>query len=91
MKVKELMELLAGCNAEATVTLMTQPGYPHEHSIAGLSTREECDARWCEEWGGTAPRYEEDTGPGDIILLEGAWLRYGNRAAWRATRLPFRL
>ena len=79
MKVKDLMELLARCDADAEVVVMEQPNYPMEHGLAGVATRGDC--REPHE-----RRYASDTAPNDVILVEGAWLRYGEKAAWDAVR-----
>jgi len=80
MKVKELIEVLESCDAEAEVVIMSQPNYPMEHGLLGVALREDCHD------GADEPRYETDTAPSDVVLVEGAWLRYGNSAAWGAAR-----
>jgi hypothetical protein len=83
MKVKDLIALLENCDPEANVVLTTGSSYPMEHDISGLVTRPECRAT---AWDRGEP-YAEQAGTGsDIVLLEGPWLRYGNRVAWHATR-----
>ena len=81
MKVNELVELLSAHDPNAEVSAMTQPHYPHEHRIGGIATRADC--RGYEE---TYVPLRQGEAPGDVILVEGAWLRYGIRAAWRAAR-----
>lgn len=80
MKVSELIELLSCFDADAEVVLSTQPNYPMEHAVAGIAARatlrDEPDV--CRETVGAAPN--------DVILIEGRWLRYGDLAAWDATR-----
>jgi hypothetical protein len=76
MKVKTLIELLQCCDREAEAVLNTQANYPMEHRIAGIARRDDCHAVSGQE------RYEDGTAPSDVILVEGAWLRYGERAAW---------
>lgn len=80
MKVQELIELLGRCDAEAEVVITGQPNWPIEHTIAGIAMREDCH----RESG--ARRYESGTTPRDVLLVEGAWLRYGERAAWGVAR-----
>lgn len=82
MKVKELIELLAACDAEAEVSMMVQPHYPHEHRVSGVALREDC----CGDEGETERSRESGTAPHDVLLVEGSWIRYGNRAAWNAAR-----
>ena len=79
MKVKELMELLAQCDADADVVVMEQPNYPIEHGLAGVATRGDCRKSYEQ-------RYAPDTTPNDVLLVEGPWLRYGEAAAWDAAR-----
>lgn len=75
MKVKQLIELLAQHDAEADVVIMEQPHYPMEHRVAGVATREDCyrESSHC---------YEAGASPNDVILVDGAWLRYGCRESW---------
>ena len=76
MKVKELIELLNGCDAEANVVFATQPRWPLEYQIAGLVTREDCR----DESG--LVRTGVGQAPNDVILVEGEQLGYGERDAW---------
>jgi len=80
MKVSELIELLRGFDADAEVVLSTQPNYPMEHAVAGITER----AALHDE----SPASRETVGaaPNDVILIEGRWLRYGDLAAWDAAR-----
>jgi len=80
MKVKDLLLLLASCDAEAEVVLMSQPNWPIEHALAGIASREECRGDYVRR------KYEPGTSPGDVVLVEGAWLRYGEGDAWGAVR-----
>jgi hypothetical protein len=84
MKVRELLELLGACDREAEVTLMVQPHYPHEHRLSGVALREDCVAE------SSVRDNEAGTQPRDVLLVEGAWLRYGNHSAWDAARRPTR-
>jgi hypothetical protein len=76
MKVKELIEFLADCDAEAHVILAIQRRWPLEYEIAGLAIREECrdDAGHIHTDAGRAPN--------DVILVPGQQLGYGEREAW---------
>jgi hypothetical protein len=80
MKVSELIELLSCFDADAEVVLSTQPNYPMEHAVAGITER----AALHNE----PPVSRETVGaaPNDVILIEGRWLRYGDVAAWDAAR-----
>jgi hypothetical protein len=77
MKVKQLIELLAQLDAEAVVVIMEQPHYPMEHRVAGVTSREDCHRE-------SDQRYEVGGSPNDVILVDGAWLRYGCQEAWHA-------
>ena len=80
MKVSELIELLRCFDADAEVVLSTQPNYPMEHAVAGITAR----ATLRDE-----PALGPATAaaaPNDVILIEGRWLRYGDLAAWDAAR-----
>lgn len=81
MKVRELIELLEGCDPEATVLLATQQHYPWESDVLGLSVRGEI----CDQ-DGVAPQPATNAAPTDVLLLEGAQVRYGDRDAWRSRR-----
>jgi hypothetical protein len=76
MKVHQLIELLEGADPNADVCLMSQPAWPLEYAVAGIAVREDF-----AEDGEAA-----DLQPNDVFILEGAQLRYGSEAAWRARR-----
>ncbi len=94
MKVRELISLLEDMEPDADVFLLTQEAYPFENSIAGVCERRdftECEpdpdpaaeaphgkARWYTREGRLPAS--------DVFLIEGAQLRYGNKAAWEAAR-----
>jgi hypothetical protein len=84
MKVKELIEFLAGCDAEATVILTIQPRWPLEYDLAGVAIREECRH--------DAGHIRSDPGqsPNDVILVEGKQVGYGEREAWDVAARPRR-
>jgi len=80
MKVSELIELLRGFDTDAEVVITTQPNYPMEHAVAGVALRANLHSD---------PAPDSDppaASPGDVILVEGRWLRYGDLAAWDAAR-----
>jgi hypothetical protein len=83
MKVRELMELLRRQDPDAEVCMVTQPNWPIEHSVAGVVVRSDLFDADVEP--GTE-RYEDGTSASDVVLVEGAWLRYGQRIAWKAIR-----
>lgn len=80
MKVHELIERLRQCDPDATVYLTEQPTWPCEHALAAVVTREEVRQESGER------RYDDGRAPQDVLLLDGAWVRYGERAAWDLTR-----
>jgi hypothetical protein len=96
MKVKELIEILEECDAEADVFVMSQENYPFEHRLAGVAVRKdfaECDEADGEEEGPTVPpsgdRWtapERSLPRNDVFILEGSQVRYGSSAAWGAGR-----
>jgi hypothetical protein len=71
---------LTRCDAEADVVLMTQPSYPQEHALAGVAIREDCHEESDDR------RDEPGAASGDVVLVEGRWLRYGTVVAWAAAR-----
>jgi hypothetical protein len=80
MKVRELIDLLGGFDAEAEVVLTTQPNYPMEHTVSGVARRADLSEQE------SAKRQTRDTAPNDVLLVEGRWLRYGDLSAWDAAR-----
>ena len=77
MKVRDLLTMLADVDPEANVLLGTQPGYPMEYALRGVAVRS--DFSGAEDTGAGAR-------PNDVLLLEGAHLRYGTRDAWDQAR-----
>ena len=92
MKVHELIAILQELDADADVYIMSQPNYPFEHAVRGVSVREdftECDDDEEEEKEAAGDRWTARASelPGnDVFILEGEQLRYGSREAWRARR-----
>jgi len=89
MKVSELIELLEEQDPDAEVLVMSQPNWPFELGLAGVTTREEMLRADRDEDGddGDEPRLERGTAKSDVFLVEGEQLRYGSKAAWSvATR-----
>ena len=95
MKVSELIELLEEQDPDAEVLVMSQPNWPFELGLAGVTTREEMlradrDGR-VEDGDGDddeqGPRLESGVAKSDVFLVEGEQLRYGSKTAWSvATR-----
>jgi hypothetical protein len=78
MKVNELIKILENCDPNAEVVLATQPTYPMEYALTGITVRERMvdgepleDDEWTEGRRGN-----------DVLLVEGRHLRYGDREAW---------
>ncbi len=92
MTVSELMELLEDCDPDAEVLLMSQPSWPFEHTVAGVTIRSEIDDRDEDEVDDdraddeveAEPTRSDGTRPNDVFILEGTQLRYGSRDAWAA-------
>ena len=75
MKVKDLIEMLQGCDPEATVLLGTQPSWPFEVGIEGVVQRSDFDDVGEDE-------YSDNRKSTDVLILEGGQIRYGQKAAW---------
>jgi len=92
MKVSELIELLEEQDPDAEVLVMSQPNWPFELSLAGVTTREEMlradrDEDDAGDDDDEEPRLERGTAKNDVFLVEGEQLRYGSKTAWSvATR-----
>jgi hypothetical protein len=84
MKVRELLELLEAQDPDAEVCMVTQRNWPIEHSLAGIAARGDIlDADVDSPEQG---RYVDGAAANDVILVEGEWLRYGLRTAWKVVR-----
>jgi hypothetical protein len=90
MKVHELIAILQELEPDADVYIMSQPNYPFEHAVRGVSVREdfsECEQGETKEAAGDRWTARASELPGnDVFILEGEQLRYGSREAWRAHR-----
>jgi hypothetical protein len=89
MKVGELIQLLEEQDSNAAVMIMGQSTYPFENAVAGVAVRKEMlasDDEDVDEEEREEPRYEKDTAPNDVFLVEGRQLRYGSKAAWRVAK-----
>jgi hypothetical protein len=88
MTVSELIDLLEDCDPDAEVFLMSQPSWPFEHTVAGVTVRSEIEDRdedgADDEEEDAPPAREDGTRPNDVFILEGTQLRYGSRDAWAA-------
>jgi hypothetical protein len=82
MKVRDLVMLLQTCDPDAEVSLNVQPNWPLEHAIAGIAVREDCEKS--EDGAGRDAR--DGKHADDILIVEGRWLRYGERGAWKQLR-----
>lgn len=85
MKVKQLFEILGGLDPDAEVLIMSQQSWPFENAIKGVVVRQDVednedvdaeDRAWLRRENGSAAN--------DVFIVEGAQLRYGNKAAWDA-------
>lgn len=88
MTVSHLIELLSDCDPDARVLIGSQPSWPFEWSIAGITLREDFDEgdKGGDEDYGTFNlrdgRSDESKRGSDVILLEGAQLAYGSKDMW---------
>jgi hypothetical protein len=98
MKVRDLITILEGLDADADVFVMSQQGYAFEHAVAGVAVREDFTEGDEEDDDGEEAELEErragdrwtarpqDLPSNDVFILEGRQLRYGCSDAWRARR-----
>ena len=80
MNVRQLIEILKRYHPEAEVVINSAPNWPMQHRLAGVTTPQECLQHDADEsWDGAIA-----VGPveNEVILVEGAWRRYGTRTAW---------
>lgn len=95
MKVHELLEFLEACDPDAVVLFVSQPGWPFENSISGMTTRAEVERQERGDDDDPAARNVGDddkrTATGfhgevpkcnDVFLVKGRQIRYGSKAAW---------
>jgi hypothetical protein len=85
MKVRELIELLEDQDPEAEVLLLSQPHWPFEYSIRGVTSRDEIheEDEDRDDEGDEDDRDDDRDGAlTDVFLLEGSQLRYGSKRAW---------
>jgi hypothetical protein len=86
MKVRDLIELLEDADPNATVLIVSQQHWPFENEIHGIALREDVGSdEACDDDEGEA-RFPDGTSASDVLIVEGAQLRYGNRAAWEVAR-----
>lgn len=76
MKVSRLIELLQRCDPNANVKIMSQPRYPIEYSVYGITARTEFDDS----------EFVNDKDLNDVFILEGDHEAYGDRNAWDAVQ-----
>ncbi len=82
--MSELIELLEEQDPDAEVFVMSQPNWPFELGISGVTVREEMVRADAEADGDVAGvRYEPGTAPNDVFIVEGEQLRYGSKTAWQ--------
>lgn len=87
MKVFELMQFLSSQDPNAEVLIMSQQRYPFEHAVVGATDRKTLVEEYEEVDEDGAPTcYGKGEAPSDVFIVEGEQLRYGNGAAWEATR-----
>jgi hypothetical protein len=84
MTVQDLIDQLTDLNApDAEVRLMSQPSWPFEYSIRGLTCKSEIQrASEDRDEDEDEDQPEKEADEEIIYLVEGAQLCYGNKAAW---------
>lgn len=76
MKVYQLIEKLQRYDSDADVYIGSQPNWPFECSVAGLTSRSE----FTEEDPELMAYDDADDGrPNDVLLCEGRQVRYGSK------------
>lgn len=79
MTVGELIEYLQDLDQDARVYFMSQPSWPFEYSIRGVTTRSEFEDIDSEE---NDDDHSGKRSGNDVFLVEGCQLRYGSKDAW---------
>lgn len=74
MTLNEFRELTKDMDGDVELRLMTQPNYPLESEVNGLTLRSRFDSDAIEQG-------KEEK----LYLLEGGQIGYGRRAAWNST------
>ena len=82
MKVARLIQILEQYEPDADVIIMTQPNYPFENSLMGVTSREEMFADVDDE----DDKIPESMDSSDVIILAGDQLRYGTKRAWGSAK-----
>ncbi|QDF03386.1 hypothetical protein [Myxococcus xanthus] len=83
MKVKTLISILEGMDADAEVYVMMQQHLPWECALSGVAVRKDFDD---DTAGNQRAHTQAGTAPNDVFLVEGEQVRRGNKAAWGAAR-----
>ena len=78
MTVGELVARLQAYHPDAEVRLQTQPNYPLEHAISGVTSRTAIEVAI-----GALDEQPEETDASEVVYLtEGRHIGYGSRDAW---------
>lgn len=94
--VRDLIAALEDQNPDAEVRWMSQPSWPFENSIAGITTSEDIETERTHRQREEEGDEYEDEGPDPdapaarpiVYLVEGVQLKYGDKLAWDlATRI----
>lgn len=73
MNVRELIEELEQYDDDTEVRLMSQPSWPFEYGIEGVTERDAFQGDDDDE---------DDAADNSVFLLEGRQLCYGSKNAW---------
>lgn len=76
--IERLEELRDDVGDDAEVRLMTQPNWPFENSIRGLTTAEEIARSDEDEDGDDEVEVDENV----VYIVEGGQIGYGSKNAW---------
>ncbi len=82
MNVKQLIAILEEQDPEARVFIMSQPGWPFEYGVHGVTVRSEIDGDAEDDPDTERSPTVGGCAANDVFIVEGTQLRYGSKAAW---------
>jgi hypothetical protein len=81
--IERLEELRDDVGADAEVRLMTQPNWPFENSIRGVTTADEILAADIDDGETTDVEISDEDAIGNVVyIVEGGQIGYGSKNAW---------
>ena len=84
MRVKDLIEMLEECNPQATVIILSQPSYPFENKLQGMTVRNKSNETSQGGESAFSGSPSDESKADDVILCMGSQLRYGEPAHFDA-------